>query len=96
DYEGRLQVLRMNFQGKPLAPDVSLEEAARRTEGYSGADLRAVAHASTILAFREAIQGNAQQVITVAHVERALERQRPSIQPQVLARFERWKAEHGE
>ncbi len=96
DYEGRLQVLQMNFKDKPLSPDVSLEDLARRTDGFSGADLRALTQMATMAAFREAIQGDADRTIGMAHLDAALERQRPSISPQVLARFERWKAEHGE
>ncbi|BBL45395.1 AAA family ATPase Cdc48 [Nanobdella aerobiophila] len=39
DYESRLEILKIKTRSVPLAKDVSLEELARITEGYSGADL---------------------------------------------------------
>jgi transitional endoplasmic reticulum ATPase len=39
DEEARLSVLQVHGRGRPLAPDVDLREVARRTDGFSGADL---------------------------------------------------------
>jgi ATPases of the AAA+ class len=39
DYKARLEILKIKTRNMPLAPDVNLEEIARITEGYSGADL---------------------------------------------------------
>ena len=39
DYESRLEILKIKTRNVPLAPDVNLEEIAKITEGYSGADL---------------------------------------------------------
>ncbi|BFI73600.1 VCP-like ATPase [Nanoarchaeota archaeon] len=39
DYESRLEILKIKTKNVPLAPDVNLEEIAKITEGYSGADL---------------------------------------------------------
>jgi cell division protease FtsH len=52
DYKGRLEVLKVHARNKKLLPDVSLERVARRTPGYSGADLSNVLNESAILAAR--------------------------------------------
>ncbi|HCV56180.1 MAG TPA: cell division protein FtsH, partial [Synechococcales bacterium UBA12195] len=39
DYSGRLQVLGVHARGKTLAKDVDLDKVARRTPGFTGADL---------------------------------------------------------
>src|SRR2546421_6561371 len=39
DIKGRLAILEVHAQGKPLAEGVNLQELARQTAGFSGADL---------------------------------------------------------
>ncbi len=39
DLKGRLQILDVHARNKKLAPEISLEAIARRTPGFSGADL---------------------------------------------------------
>ena len=39
DVRGRTRILSVHARGKPLAPDVDLEAVARRTPGFSGAEL---------------------------------------------------------
>ena len=39
DVHGRLEILRLHGGKRPLAPDASLEEVARQTPGFSGAEL---------------------------------------------------------
>jgi len=40
DEKARLEILKVHTRKVPLAKDVNLEELAKRTEGYSGADSR--------------------------------------------------------
>jgi len=42
DLEARKEILRIHTRKKPLAEDVDLDEIAKKTEGYTGADLEAV------------------------------------------------------
>ena len=42
NYEGRLQVLKIHTRNMPLTKDVNLEELARSTHGFVGADLEAL------------------------------------------------------
>jgi cell division protease FtsH len=52
DIKGRLQVLGVHAKGKKIAPEVSLEAIARRTPGFSGADLANLMNEAAILTAR--------------------------------------------
>ncbi|MDB9314859.1 ATP-dependent zinc metalloprotease FtsH3 [Spirulina sp. CS-785/01] len=52
DYAGRLEILQVHARGKTLAKDVDLEKIARRTPGFTGADLANLLNESAILAAR--------------------------------------------
>jgi transitional endoplasmic reticulum ATPase len=55
DLEARRQIFKIHTRKTPLADDVSLDELARRTNGYTGADIASVANTSVMLALREHI-----------------------------------------
>ena len=52
DYSGRLQILQVHARGKTLAKDVDLDRVARRTPGFTGADLANLLNEAAILAAR--------------------------------------------
>ena len=52
DIKGREEILQVHARNKKLASDVSLENLARRTPGFSGADLANVLNEGAILAVR--------------------------------------------
>jgi cell division protease FtsH len=52
DYAGRLEILNVHARGKTLSPDVDLEKIARRTPGFTGADLSNLLNEAAILAAR--------------------------------------------
>ena len=52
DAEGRAKILQVHAKGKPLASDVDLVAIARRTPGFSGADLANVLNEAALLAAR--------------------------------------------
>jgi len=54
DLAGRAQILRVHARGKPMAPDVDLMSVARRTPGFSGADLANVLNEAALLTARQA------------------------------------------
>ena len=53
DRKGREAVLKVHTQRKPLAVDVDLEVLAKRTPGFSGADLENLANEAALLAVRK-------------------------------------------
>jgi cell division protease FtsH len=52
DFQGRFDVLKVHARGKTLSKDVDLEKIARRTPGFTGADLSNLLNESAILAAR--------------------------------------------
>jgi cell division protease FtsH len=52
DITGRLAVLEVHSRGKPLEEDINLDELARQTPGFSGADLENLVNEAAILAAR--------------------------------------------
>ncbi len=69
DMLGRRGILQVHARGKPLAPDVELETIARRTPGFTGADLANVINEGALLTARM----NAKQ-IGMAMLEEAIDR----------------------
>lgn len=69
DREGRAAILRLHAQGRPLAPDADLDEIAKHTQGFSGAELAGVMNEATLLATRAR-----RDQVTMSLLEDAVER----------------------
>jgi cell division protease FtsH len=69
DVHGRLEILRLHGGKRPLAPGASLEEVARQTPGFSGAELASVINEAALLSVREG-----QSAIAQATLEEAIDR----------------------
>ncbi len=52
DYLGRKAILGVHTRGKPMGDDVNIENLARRTPGFSGADLANLVNEAALLAAR--------------------------------------------
>ena len=55
DYAGRSEILKVHARGKTLAKDVDLDRIARRTPGFTGADLSNLLNEAAILAARRSL-----------------------------------------
>ncbi|KAG5177322.1 metalloprotease [Tribonema minus] len=53
NFTGRIAILKVHARGKPLSSDVDLESIARRTPGYSGAQLQNLMNEAAIFAARK-------------------------------------------
>jgi cell division protease FtsH len=69
DVAGRKAILEVHIQGKPLEGDVNLENLARQTAGFSGADLANLVNEAAILAARRD-----KKAIGNAELEEAIDR----------------------
>ena len=69
DLEGRKAILRVHAKGKPLGRNVDLEVLARRTPGFTGADLANVINEAALLAARRS-----KRSITMSEIEEAVDR----------------------
>ena len=56
DLEGRNQIAQVHAKGKPLADDVSTEVIARRTPGFTGADIANLLNEAALLAARQGLE----------------------------------------
>ncbi|MEO6530173.1 MAG: ATP-dependent zinc metalloprotease FtsH [Specibacter sp.] len=56
DRLGREQILKVHSQGKPMAPGVDLNAVAKKTPGYTGADLANVLNEAALLTARSNAQ----------------------------------------
>jgi cell division protease FtsH len=86
DVHGRLEILRLHGGKRPLAPDASLEEVARQTPGFSGAELANVINEAALLSVRD---GRGQ--IDAATLDEAIDRVVAGpAKHHILAEQERW------
>ena len=69
DIKGREEILKVHARNKPLAPEVNLATLAKRTPGFTGADLENVLNEGAILAAR-----NNRAKIGMAELEEAITR----------------------
>ncbi len=74
--EGRLKVLEIHTKKMPLAKGVNIKELAKKTAGYTGADLEALTREAAMLSLRESI--DAKQV-KKKHFDEALKKIKPSV-----------------
>jgi transitional endoplasmic reticulum ATPase len=97
DEEARRKILEVHTRDKPLADDVDLQELARRTDGYVGADLEALCREASMAATREFIDSvsaeeAAQSVenvrVTADHFEQALDEVGASVDEDTRERYE--------
>ncbi|MDK2991210.1 MAG: cell division protease FtsH [Clostridiales bacterium] len=69
DVKGREEIMKVHSKGKPLAPDVDLKVLAKRTPGFTGADIENMLNEAAILAAR-----NGKKIITMQELEEAITR----------------------
>lgn len=69
DKKGRYEILKVHARNKKLAKDISLESLAKRTPGFSGADLENVLNEGAILAVRDK-----RKMITMEDLDEAIDR----------------------
>jgi cell division protease FtsH len=69
DMQGRKQILEVHAKGKPVEPDLDLETVARRTPGFTGADLANVLNEAALLTARAG-----RKLVDMATLEEAIDR----------------------
>lgn len=69
DVRGREEILQVHARNKPLASDVQLDVIARRTPGFTGADLENLLNEAALLSARKS-----KKEITMLEVDEAIDR----------------------
>jgi transitional endoplasmic reticulum ATPase len=94
----RAQIFAIHLLGKPLADDVDIEQLAKETEGYVGADIEAICREAAMLALRDFIKpemtpeqvndGAATIKINKGHLYAAINRVKPTASRDMLHQYE--------
>ncbi|NQE05046.1 VCP-like ATPase [ANME-1 cluster archaeon GoMg1] len=98
DEEERKKIFEVHLRGKPIGEDVDVEELAKRTDGYVGADIEAIVKEAVMSALREFITSGISEehvnkatkniVIKKEHFEAAIKSVRPTVTPEAQEEFE--------
>ncbi|MFH7860502.1 MAG: AAA family ATPase [Candidatus Aenigmatarchaeota archaeon] len=86
DEKSRLEILKVHTRNMPLK-NVDLKEWAKKTEGFSGADLEALCREAAMNALRENIKA---KEVTNKHFEQAFSKITPSITKDVIAHYQKF------
>jgi transitional endoplasmic reticulum ATPase len=87
DAVGRADILRASAKNVPFADDVDLGEVADELWLYSAADCAALVREAALTAMRESLDAS---IVTASHVAQAMERVRPSLDPEQLEYLENY------
>ena len=90
DFKARLEIFKVHTRKMPLADDVNLEELAKITEGYTGADIAAVCREAAIIALREEFKV---RPVQMKHFLKALKIVPPSLTKGDIERYEKMSRE---
>ncbi|KAJ6825094.1 katanin p60 ATPase-containing subunit A1-like isoform X1 [Iris pallida] len=108
NFESRKELIKINLRTVEVAPDVNIDDIARRTDGYSGDDLTNVCRDASLNGMRRKIAGKTRDEIknmakddiskdpvAKCDFEEALTKVQRSVSAADIARHEKWFKEFG-
>ena len=87
DEIARLEILKIHTRKVPLSNDVDLVDIAKKTRGYTGADLEALVREAALIALREDLSNT---LVRMRHFEQALTKVKPSVNDAMVRYYEEW------
>ncbi len=78
DQSARAAILRLQLKGKPVA-EIDFDALAKKTDGFSGADLKAVIDVAVEAKLREAMRAGALQPISSRDLLEAIKQHKPTV-----------------
>ena len=87
DFDSLKEIFKIHAASMPLSEDVSLDELARKAQGYSGADIEAICREAAMNALRENIDATE---VSRRDFDAAMERVGPSIAPEDDAWYQKF------
>jgi SpoVK/Ycf46/Vps4 family AAA+-type ATPase len=78
DREARRSILGIHVAGRPLADELGLDGLAKRTAGFSGADLEHLVETAADLAIEQSLAASDEVPLSRAHLSAALAEIRPT------------------
>lgn len=91
DLSARASILEFNMRGVPVEASVSYSEIAQSLEDYSGADVAEVCDRAKRLALGRELSTGVDQQVTRADFVSSLEKVRPSVSAEDIAKAESWR-----
>ena len=79
--EGRFHILKIHTKDMPLDKSVNLNDVAKKTTGFTGADLEAFVREAALIALRESMDS---KVVKKKHFDEALKKVKPSVSKPML------------
>ena len=90
DLAARRAMLEMYLAKRPVAEDVDADALAIRLEGYSGADIKYLCDRAATIPFLKSVASGEEGQITRAIFDDVVSDTPPSVNSEMLARFEEW------
>jgi len=87
DLDSLKEIFKIHAGSMPLSKDVSLDELARKAQGYSGADIEAICREAAMNALREDVDATE---VSRRDLDEAMERVGPSIAPEDDASYQKF------
>ncbi|KAK4708333.1 hypothetical protein R3W88_029258 [Solanum pinnatisectum] len=108
DFKSRKELIKINLKSIKLAPELDIDQVARRTEGYSGDDLTNICRDASFNGMRRKISGKTTDEIkniskseilnipvTMDDLLEALDKIKPTLSAGDIQRYEKWHSEFG-
>jgi transitional endoplasmic reticulum ATPase len=93
DAAARFKLFEIYLGKRPLADDVDFAKLVEVTDGYSGADIKAIAERSATRPFLESVAGAQPRNINMADILAVIGELLPSVSKKDMTKYEQWAAE---
>ena len=91
DAVAREAIIAFNLKEVPVADDVSFQDIAAKTDGYSGADIAELCDRAKRSALNRQLASGSEENVVSDDFTAALQKVHPSITPEMLKKFEAWR-----
>tara|TARA_Y100000310_G_C20702563_1_gene831291 strand:+ start:5037 stop:7223 length:2187 start_codon:yes stop_codon:yes gene_type:complete len=91
DIDARKSILEIHSKNVPLASNIDLDELARKTEGYSGADIEGLVREAGLISLRES--NLKAKEIKLSHLEEAMNKITPSITKDTIDAYKAFRSQ---
>ncbi len=94
DLPSREQIIKIHLKGKYVEKDIDTKEIARRTDGFSGADIANLVREASSIGLERALETKKPQPITQKDIFSVLDEIRPSVSPTMLKMYDKLRREY--
>ncbi|MCS7128108.1 MAG: CDC48 family AAA ATPase [Sulfolobales archaeon] len=91
DFAARIEIFKIHTRSMPLSKDVDLNELAKKTDGYTGADIAAVCREAAMIALREEFVDKGHldmKTVEMRHFIKAIDIVSPSLSKDLVEMYE--------